>query len=841
MGWIVKSRVVAAAVTGLGAALMAAGCGDSGRPRVAVAVAAAPALPPVVSVPGDNPLTDQRTRYSFNNQCVALQAKRSGRYVAVNGASYSASATAVTGAEAFYLKPSALGQYLVYNRSSQLVTTAASPGNQTLAAATDAAVWTLKVAGDTTAYPAAPAVDAEPSPALLNSYRSFADPKLGGSLFTLGGGNGQMLTTAADGSLSQAASNGNDSQQFVLEPVTGCAAFPEADSNTVGTTFKGTMPDGRVLGFADVHNHISATNFLGGVHYGSPFSKFGVSHAVGDCSAQHGEMGSKDAVGALFIGDTNGHATDGWPTFSEWPAPRALTHESTYWKWIERAWMAGLRVLVNDLVENEGLCQAQRNASGNPTLNCNEMDSVMRQVGTMYAMQDYIDAQYGGRGLGWWRIVQSPAEARQQIAAGKLAVVMAIENSHLFNCNVTYSAKRIALGLKAGEAANTYGCSVDDTAPNALVKQLDRAMNLGIRQVFPIHESDNAFGGNGIFDETVLNAGNRADTGGIPPTEPSPPYVTQAETPTGEFWSTYDCPASTDPKSGGGYLYAAGANLTAYPPGVPQMACLAGDPDGRPGGQTGCYPAIATRPQCNARWLTPTGQYLLTKLMERGIIIELDHMELEIKSQTLDLAEAQTPAYPTVSTHSGQGGISNAQARRILMDGGIIYPIKRRGPTHVETYAKVKQLNAESGNTRLFGYGYGADTNGLATQGQPRSNITPGRELVYPFTLFKGGAFDKIDAFKNIAPVVFNQSATKAPDGRGRSWHLDVQGAAHYGMIADAIEEMMLEGDANLIRDTYNSAEVYLQMWERTLAAGAAVKQKGIVVPPNLLRDPPPP
>lgn len=823
------------------AVLALAACGNSSGP-----IAATPAPPavvtPVLPAPGAAPSTAKRTRYSYNNQCVALLAKSNGRYVAASGASYAASAAAVSGAEAFYLKPSALGQYLIYNRNSQLVTTAATPGNQALSSATDAAIWTLKVAGDTTAYPAPPKVDSEPTPTLLNAYRAFVDPNVDGTLFTLAGATGAALTTGSTGALTVAAANGSEAQQFMLVPVTGCAAFPEADSNVVGETFKGTQADGRVLGFADVHNHISATTFLGGVHYGSPFHKFGVSHAVGNCEAQHGEMGSKDAVGALFVGDMDGHATEGWPTFADWPAPRALTHEATYWKWIERAYMAGLRVLVNDLVENETLCESQRNTVGNnPALNCNESDSVMRQVGTMYAMQDYIDAQFGGRGQGWWRIVHGPAEARREIAAGKLAVVMAIENSHLFNCKLTYSAQRAAQGLNAPESANTYGCSADDAAPNALVKQLDRVLALGVRQVFPIHEYDNAFGGNGIFDTTVLNVGNRTDTGGIPASSASPPFFNTSETPTGEFWSTYDCPSSDDPVTGGGYLFRPGANLTRIPPGVPQAACLAADPDGRPGGTNGCYPEDPNRPQCNARWLTPIGQKVLTKLMEHGVIIELDHMELEIKSQTLDLAAAQTPPYPTVSTHSGQGGISNAQARRILKDGGIIYPIKRNAPTHIDTYAKVTQLNTESGNTRLFGYGYGADTNGLATQPQPRRNIVAGREIVYPFTLFKGGAFEQIEAFKNIAPVTFNQPAVKAPDGRGRTWHLDVHGAAHYGMVADGIQEMMLEGSPQLIRDTYNSAEVYLQMWERTEAAGAAVKQKGIVVPPGLLRDPPPP
>ena len=32
---------------------------------------------------------------------------------------------------------------------------------------------------------------------------------------------------------------------------------------------------------------------------------------------------TKDALGAVLSGDTNGHATEGWPTFADWPAPSA--------------------------------------------------------------------------------------------------------------------------------------------------------------------------------------------------------------------------------------------------------------------------------------------------------------------------------------------------------------------------------------------------------------------------------------------------------------------------------------------------------------------------------------
>src|SRR3546814_9055228 len=50
---------------------------------------------------------------------------------------------------------------------------------------------------------------------------------------------------------------------------------------------------------------------------------------------------------------------------------------------------------------------------------CNEMESAVGQIQFMRDMQYYIDAQEGGPGKGWFRIVETPAEARKVINDGK--------------------------------------------------------------------------------------------------------------------------------------------------------------------------------------------------------------------------------------------------------------------------------------------------------------------------------------------------------------------------------------------------------------------------------------
>lgn len=801
-----------------------------------------------------------RSRYAFANDCWVLRAA-SGDYLRRDGDAYRADA-ALADAEPLYFKPSALGEYLLHDRTGSVLRAGSPVAARELAAADHASRFVLTVAGDATVYPPTPAIHAEPTPAEIAAYRGFVDPQVTGQQFHLAAvDDNQRLSAAGSAPLALATAGEADSQVFRIEPAQGCLAFPEARSNAVGTTFKGTTDSGEVVGLADVHVHISATNFLGNAQWGNPFHPLGVTQALGNCQAAHGPQGALDAVGALLGNQFTGHSTDGWPTHTSWPARTMLTHEAIYWKWLERAWLAGLRIAVNDLVDNETLCKLQRNISGTPLADCNEMNNAARQVGTMYAMQDYIDAQYGGRGEGWFRIVLDPVEARQVVTDGKLAVVLGIEISNLLDCKLTYNPLRSQEPFEetgTGLLENRYGCRTTETgAPDEVQTQLDRLWNLGVRQAVTIHEFDNAFGGNGIFDGLVLNVGNRENTGGIPdladvttladiggltgildvPEGLSPlgnlPLAGEAAT--GEFWTTYDCPTVEDPSVGGGFFSQerAGQAMTSLPPG-----CLFVGQGGRPGGATPCYPST---PQCNARWMTPTGLYTYSRMMEQGWILDVDHLEFEMKNQLLELAEAQALVYPLVSTHGTFGGLSNAQAIRILQGGGIIFPALSNGPRHLELMDELKGLWQQAGQPHAFAFGFGTDTNGLAQQAPPRSQIAPGNELSYPFNLFQGPRFAEVAQQIELPATTFFQPEERNAEGEGRTWHQDLDGNAHYGMLSDTVQEMQIEGRPDQLLDLYRSAEVYLQMWERSFASAAAARANGVTTPDGVLRPAPVP
>ena len=135
---------------------------------------------------------------------------------------------------------------------------------------------------------------------------------------------------------------------------------------------------------------------------------------------------------------------------------------------------------MNLFVENVQLCELyplKRNS-------CNEMDAVRLQARQIRALEDYIDAQSGGPGKGWFRIVTNPFQARRVINQGKLAVILGIEVSRLFDCRI-YDGR-----------PECNRAQID--------RQLDEVHKLGVRQMELVNKFDNALGG---------VAGDSGDTG----------------------------------------------------------------------------------------------------------------------------------------------------------------------------------------------------------------------------------------------------------------------------------------------------------------------------------------
>jgi hypothetical protein len=377
------------------------------------------------------------------------------------------------------------------------------------------------------------------------------------------------------------------------------------------------------------------------------------------------------------------------------------------------------------------------------------MDSLRLQAKDLYALQDYIDAQFKGPGKGFFRIVKSPAEARSVIEQGKLAVVMGVETSQPFDC----------LYQNGRELCSRA--------------QIDRGLrelwSLGVRSLFPVHKFDNAFGGTAMDDGVtgiIVNGGNKWMTG--------------------RWWEVESCPTAEHDHQPASILppSIAAAPRPEPPPDSLYSNIFEAIFDGE-------LPSYPPGPICNVRGLTELGEYLVNRMVDMGMIVETDHMSVKARARALEILESR--GYSGVITSHSWG--DNSSRIRLQALGGIVAPHVNSGREGFIN--EWQQARAAQPDDFYWGLGFGTDMNGLSVQAGPRSSKTPGAPVTYPFTTFDGASLICQSRWGN------------------RLWDVNDDGAAHYGLYVDWIEDMRNVAGPLLIEDLSRGAEAYLQMWER--------------------------
>lgn len=543
--------------------------------------------------------------------------------------------------------------------------------------------------------------------------------------------------------------------RFTLQKIRGCPRYPEARVNVKGRPHAGVTSYQEVRGYVDAHTHGMAYEFLGGeVHCGKPWDKYGAPFALVDCEDHTLTQGRGAVLESVLSGETS-HDPVGWPTFKDWPAPNSLTHEGTYHTWMERAWRGGQRIFVNLLVENGQLCTLyplKRNS-------CDEMESVRLQAKRMREFERYIDAQYGGPGKGWYRIVTSPWEARKVINEGKMAIVMGIETSVPFGCTF----KRLPGG-------DVPACDVA-----SINRQIDEIWDLGVRQMELVNKFDNALSG---------VAGDEGETGVA---------VNLANfLETGSFWDMRHC----EPPDGES---ADRTQLSQPEISADQQDALFGAIAQLFGATNLPAVPLYDRPaHCNARGLTDLGHHVVNRLADKKILIDPDHMSVKARNVLLDILEERD--YPGVlSSHSWA---TPDAYPRIYEMGGFVAPYAGDSEGF---FAKWQRHLGWADERYYFGFGFGADMNGLGAQGDPRG-ADVANPVSYPFRGLGGVRVGKQRSGKRV-------------------YDINVDGVSHYGLYPDWIEDLRQIGGADdgaaIVDDMARGAEAYLQTWERGFGIAA--------------------
>ncbi|WP_424215317.1 discoidin domain-containing protein [Streptomyces sp. BI20] len=328
----------------------------------------------------------------------------------------------------------------------------------------------------------------------------------------------------------------------------------------------------------------------------------------------------------------------------------------------------------------------------------------------------------------------------------------------------------VVLGVETSEP---FGCKqildVAQCSKADVDKGLDELYGLGVRSMFLCHKFDNALCGV-RFDEGALgvaiNVGQFLSTG--------------------TFWKTETCagPQHDNPIGLGLAADAAPQAVKELPAGV-------------------SVPTYAGDAKCNARGLTELGEYAVRGMMKRKMMLELDHMSVKAAGRALDIVESQN--YPgVISSHSW---MDLDWTERVYATGGFIAKYMGGSEGFVAEANRTKALRDKYGK----GYGYGTDMNGVGGWPGPRGADAP-NPVQYPFRTADGGSVvDKVTAGQ-------------------RTWDLNTDGASHYGLVPDWIEDIRRVGGQEVVADMFKGAQSYLDTWGGTerhragvnLATGAA-------------------
>lgn len=314
------------------------------------------------------------------------------------------------------------------------------------------------------------------------------------------------------------------------------------------------------------------------------------------------------------------------------------------------------------------------------------------------------------------------------------------------------------------ETSQPFDCLYVDGVEQCSSAQIDQGLrelwDLGVRSLFPVHKFDNAFGGTAMDSGTtgiLVNLGNK--------------YMT------GRWWRAESCPEGEHDKSPTNLSFD---NPEWYAFLRDYIAPLF----------HGDFPAYPPGNICNVRGLTPLGEHLINRMIDMGMIVETDHLSVKGRERVLDILESRGYS-GVITSHSWGDGTSRV---RIQALGGIVAPYANTTKTFIREWRDARETQP---GEYLWGIGYGADTNGIGSQAAPRPGAMEEDPVTYPYTTFDGGTTMYQNRWGH------------------RLWDFNLDGASHYGLFPDWIEDMSHVAGQAIVDDLARGAEAYLQMWER--------------------------
>lgn len=609
--------------------------------------------------------------------------------------------------------------------------------------------------------------------------------------------------------LSTAQQNG--ARVLKADTYPGCGGYCFAALMIGGSTGTqhGSVPV-RLRGFVDLHTHpLSNLGFGGNLLFGGNDDQSLVAANAASCGAPvignsitdvltneqpvHGGInvlpgsgfnlncGNAIREAAIHLTQTTNsaydpsddtYATAGYPLFPTWPIWNDITRQKMWVDWIRRSYTGGLRVMVALAVNNPMLANLAQSSSF-PQDDKNSADLQIQQT-----------IAFVNRHSDFMQIAYSSADIQTIVNANKLAVVLGVEVDNIGDWTVT-------------------GPQPTDAQVQA---EIDRLYGEGVRYVFPIHLTDNAFGGTALYIDTIPLA-NIYEEG------------------------AYQQPTCSQPADDINYVFGFTlSGLAQY--GVQQIANfnLFNSPPSNP---SPCSTAkIPLTGHVNSRGLTPLGTVAIQEMIKMGMLIDVDHMSQLSTNATLALANAVPGGYPLNTGHNSlrcdppagcQGAALDACISNAFESGNCGGQTNERSLTAAQ-YARISTLHGMAGvgsagedaQAWIKNYhdvvqamggtaaaGFGTDTNGLATGMPPRP----------------------------LSTVQYTSSFPMSSLGT-QSWNYNnpvFGGVAHYGMLPDFLADVRtLPNGADLIdNNLMYGAQYFYETWQTAESRSAQLSAVG--------------
>jgi microsomal dipeptidase-like Zn-dependent dipeptidase len=531
-----------------------------------------------------------------------------------------------------------------------------------------------------------------------------------------------------------------------------------------------------VVGYADLHCHPMAHLGFGGQHGGRGFfwgnPTDAIDQALPCCTKAHDVWQGGGILPRFTEHETPGF--DGFDTFQSWPRHTTVIHQQMYLDSVQRAFRAGLKLIVASAVNNELLADLYQGAA----VDTRDELSITAQLQGMRA--------FAAQCADWMQIVTTPAEARAVMEAGKLAVVLAIEVDSI------------------GGGPMRKDGQLDPNVARAIVQKW---WNDGVRLINPIHLVDNALGGTCVSDDR-FNLSNHYLFRKWAAKQPEPWFF--------------------DVEAGAGDLadvrFLLGGNqenvllIQLYNQSYPTYIKTVGR-----GGHA------------NRRGLSAGGAAFVQAMMDQGMLIDVEHMSSHTLDATLLLAEAR--GYPLISSHTGVRALAVPRPDSVFYVRGCateamrserqLRALKALGSLvgiggHVGQVAGLS-IDSSAGWARAYRYvrdtigfdsiAIGTDMNGFAQAPGPRFVA----DAAAPGGLRHLDAHDAVRPIKygqDLVPVV-RQVLEQTALGK-KKFSYNTEGLAHYGLLPDFTLDLALSlGGEESLGAFFNSAEAFVAVWEK--------------------------